>query len=153
MHNRGTHPGQYRVSPQEHPPTLLSPTYPHVQSPSSPREQSFPTPFYSPQPISAPYPAPAWQRPRASSSYALDAPTLAFPEPQLHRATSTKAIARPPSPPSQHSRSGLGTPVYVAPALSHRKSAPGLKTYGTEVAFMLFLRSTAHVSSHLARPP
>jgi hypothetical protein len=144
--NRGADaalPRLHRISPQAYPPTQLSPTYTHVQSPSSLQHQSLLTPFPQhdqhtrpSQPISTGLLTTGWQRPRASSSYALETATVTFPEPQLHRATSTKAISSPRPPPSQYSRSDLGASLHVIPALSHRKSAPSFKPYSAEVVFM-----------------
>jgi len=104
-----------------------------VQSPSEPA-QSFPFPFPTPQynytPQSTSLSAPNWHRPRATSSYASESSTLAFPEPQLHRATSARA--RPPSPPPWTSGRDLASPLSTPPALPPRGS-PGLQTPSTEV--------------------
>ncbi|KAI0303762.1 hypothetical protein B0F90DRAFT_1816034 [Multifurca ochricompacta] len=122
-----------------------------IQSPLSSDEQNWSTPFpqneyhaFPPpsissttpfEPTSTPHhhksPEPlAWQRQRAISSYQLESATLTFPEPQLHRATSSKAILRPHSPPSYK-------PHQRAPASSHRNSvAAALDTHKAEAAVL-----------------
>jgi len=101
----GSHPTQPHLvhfpSPHPNSQSFLSPTF--VQSPSEPAPSfPFPTPQYgyAPQSTSTSLSPANWQRPRATSSYASESSTLAFPEPQLHRATSARAISRPPPPPS-----------------------------------------------------
>lgn len=137
--SRQPHP----APPNAHSQTSLS--SPFLQSPSDTHTKTIPPLFPTPQydnpfgsmSISQPptLSPPDWQRPRATSSYALESATLAFPEPQLYRATSTRAASRPPSP--RASRHDLGTP-HLTPALSHRSSVTGLKTLKTEVTFEQF---------------
>jgi hypothetical protein len=136
----GSRPRQPRldgISPDAHPQTIVSPTF--LQSPSGIPPQAFLSPFPIPQYDHPSHPSsllPAnWQRPRATSSYRLESPTLAFPEPQLHRATSTKAPSRPPSPPPRTSRHDLGASPPITPALSHRSSVTDSKIHSPEVAF------------------
>ena len=89
---------------------------------------------------------PNWQRPRASTSYMLESPTVAFPEPQLHRATSAGAHSSPPSTPGRISRHRLGASLHITPGLSHRNSFFGSKTHSAEVAFgRLHLRVETHL--------
>lgn len=130
---------------QPQPQALVSPTF--SQSPSTHPPLSFPIPFstaqyeYPSQSTHATHPPslspPNWQRPRASSSYASESATLAFPEPQLHRATSTRALSRPPPPPPRTPRQE--TDPRTGPAPSHRNSATDLKTQGAEVALWFYL--------------
>ncbi|KAH9960831.1 hypothetical protein BC827DRAFT_1205615 [Russula dissimulans] len=103
--SQGSRPTHVPLPPTSQP--FLSPTF--VQSPSGPAP-SFPIPFLLRS-----------MRPRATSSYASESPTLAFPEPQLHRATSARAIPRRNS----------GTSPLTPPALPPR-SSPSLRTPGTE---------------------
>ena len=140
-----THPDRIFPYAQPQPEAFLSPTF--SQSPSTHAPLPFPTPFstaqydYPAQSTHSTYPSdilpPNWQRPRATSSYALESATLAFPEPQLHRTTSTHDISRPPPPPPRTPR--RETDLRSSPALSHRNSITGLKTQGTEVALWLYL--------------
>ena len=89
------------------------------------------TPITGTRPISSPN----WQRPRAATSYMLESPTVAFPEPQLYRATSANAHSSPPSAPGPISRPHLGASLHITPGLSHRNSFFGLRAHSTEVAF------------------
>jgi hypothetical protein len=150
-----------RISPHAHPQALLSSTF--SQSPSVLAPHTFPTPFPTPQydfpsqSTPATHPAglspPNWQRPRASSSYALESATLAFPEPQLHRATSTRGVSRPPPLPPRTPSKELETAPRIAPALSHRNSVTGPKIQGAEVAsqFHLERHYCTYVFSRVAR--
>ncbi len=63
------------------------------------------------------FPTPTFQRQRAVSSYELDSGTVMFPEPQLYRAGSAKAIYRPLTPTNQDVRNNLGRPPRLSPAL------------------------------------
>lgn len=125
------------TSPHTYPQAVISPDY--LQSPSGITPQAFPSAFPTPQYDYPSQPSnllpPNWQRPRATSSYTLESPTLTFPEPQLHRATSTRAHSRPPSPSPRTSRYDLGVSPHITPALSHRDSFIGRKPHTTEVAF------------------
>jgi hypothetical protein len=140
-----SHPDRIFPYAQPQPDSLLSPTF--SQSPSTHPPLSFPTPFSTAQydfpsqsthPTYLPSPSPPnWQRPRATSSYALESGTLAFPEPQLHRATSTRAASRPPPLPPRSPRQE--TDLRTSSAPSHRNSNTGLKTQGAEVALRIYL--------------
>jgi hypothetical protein len=139
-----THPDHIFPYAQPQPEALLSPTF--SQSPSTQAPLSFPTPFstaqydYFSHPTHPPSLSPPnWQRPRATSSYALEtAATLAFPEPQLHRATSTRAPSRPPPLPPRTPRQE--TDLRTGPAPSHHNSVTGLETQGAEVALRFHLQ-------------
>ena len=143
--NRGSNPRSRQphidsISPHPHPQPVVS--SPFVQSP-----QAFPSAFLTPQP-QYDYPSqpsnllpPNWQRPRATSSYTLESATLAFPEPHLHRATSTRAQSRPPSPSPRTSGYDLGVSPPITPALSHRDSFISPKPHTKEVAFWLHLET------------
>ena len=129
------------VSSHAFPRAIVSPTF--IQSPSS-TPQTFPfypTPQYDhPQDPSNLLP-PNWQRPRATSSYTLESTTLAFPEPQLYRSTSTRV----PSPHPRTLQHDLDRSPLPTPALPHRNSATDSKTHKTEVA------SRKHtISKHLS---
>jgi len=139
-----THPDRIFPYPQPHPEALLSPTF--SQSPSTQPPLAFPTPFSTAQydfpsqsthATHAGLSPPNWQRPRANSSYASESATLAFPEPQLHRATSTRAISRPPPPPPRTPRQETDLRTSLVP--SHSNSVTGLKTQGAEVALWFYL--------------
>jgi len=143
----GSRPRQPRldsISPDAHPQTSGIPP------------QAFLSPFPIPQYDHPSHPSSllpgTWQRPRATSSYRLESPTLAFPEPQLHRATSTKAPSRPPSPPPRNSRHDLGASPPITPALSHRSSVTDSKFHSPEVAFEPLHHEiyVTYVFSHLA---
>jgi hypothetical protein len=143
------HPHPDRIFPYAHPQpeALLSPAF--FQSPSTVPSPppTFPTPFstaqydYPSQSTPPTYPPnlspPNWQRQRATSSYALESATLAFPEPQLHRATSNRAISRPPPPPppprtpSRH----VETVPHTSPVPPYLNSAIGPKVQDAKVAF------------------
>lgn len=135
-----THPGYILPYAQPQPEALVSPTF--SQSPSTQPPLLFPTPFSTAQydfPSQSTYAThspglspPNWQRPRATSSYGSESATLAFPEPQLHRATSTRAASRPPPPPPRTPRQE--TDFRTSPAPPHRNSGTDLKTQGAEVA-------------------
>lgn len=142
------HPHPDRISPHAHPQALGSPTV--SQSPSFP-PHAFPTPFPTPQhdypsqSMPTAYPSsllspPNWQRPRASSSYSLESATLAFPEPQLYRQTSSEDVSHPPPPPPRTPRRDLETTPRITPALSHRNST---KFQGAEVALRFHFRKTS----------
>jgi hypothetical protein len=122
----------------------VSPAF--FQSPSSiPQAFPFPTPqFDRPSEPSSLLP-PNWQRPRATSSYASESSTLAFPEPQLYRSTSTRA----PSPPPRTSRHDLDRSPLPTPPLPPRNSATSPKTHSTEVASkrLSILKHVPHVLS------
>lgn len=136
--SRGTRlPHPDRNSPRAHPQASVSPTFPQSAAPPT-----FPTPFPTPQygynsrsaPATPPtsLSPPNWQRPRATSSYALESATIAFPEPQIHRGTSTRGISRPPSlPPRPDSE--------TVPAQSHRGSVTSSKIQGSQVALRIDL--------------
>jgi hypothetical protein len=138
-----THPDRIFPYAQPQPEALVSPTF--SQSPSTDPPLAFPTPFSTAQydfPSQSTHAThspglspPNWQRPRATSSYALESATLAFPEPQLHRATSTRAASRPSPPRTTRQETDLRT----SPAPSHRKSVTDLKTQGAEVALRFYL--------------
>ena len=138
-----THPDHIFPYARPQPDALLSPTFP--QSPSTQPPLSFPTPFSTAQydfPSQSTYATyspglspPNWQRPRATSSYGSESATLAFPEPQLHRATSTRAASRPPPPRTPRQETDLRT----SPAPPHRNSGTDLKTQGAEVALRFYL--------------
>jgi hypothetical protein len=141
-----THPDRIFPYAQPQPEALLSPTF--SQSPSTQPPLSFPTPFSTAQydfPSQSTYAThppglspPNWQRPRATSSYSLESSaTLAFPEPQLHRGTSTRASSRPPPPPPRTPKQEPDLRTSSAP--SHRNSGTGLKTQGAEVALRFYL--------------
>jgi len=140
-----THPDHIFSYAQPPPEALVSPTF--AQSPSTHPPLTFPTPFSTAQydfpsqstPATLPpsLSPPHWQRPRATSSYALESATLAFPEPQLHRRTSTRAISRPPPPPPRTSRQE--TDLRTSPAPPHRNSVASLKTQGAEVVLRFYL--------------
>ena len=140
-----THPDLIFPYAQPQPEALVSPTF--SQSPSTQPPLSFPTPFstaqydFPSQSTEPTYPSGLsptnWQRPRATSSYGLESATLAFPEPQLHRATSTRAASRPPPPPPRTPRQE--TDLRTSSAPSHRNSDTGLKTQGAEVALRFYL--------------
>jgi hypothetical protein len=125
---------------QPQPEALVSPTF--SQSPSTHAPPTFPTPFsteqydYPSQSTHVTHPPslspPHWQRPRATSSYALESATLAFPEPQIHRATSTQSFSRPPPPPPR--TPSQETDLRTSPAPPHRSSVTRLKPQGAEVA-------------------
>jgi hypothetical protein len=106
---------------------------------------SFPTPQYDRPPDLPNLLPPNWQRPRATSSYASESTTLAFPEPQLYRSTSTRA----PSPPPRTSRHDLDRSPLPIPPLPTRNSATGPKIHSTEVAFkgLSILKHVSHVLS------
>lgn len=137
--NRGSNPRSRQphldsFSPQPHPqPTDF------VQTPSGITPQAFPSTFLTPQYDYPSQPSnllpPNWQRPRATSSYTLESATLAFPEPQLHRATSTRAPSRPPSPSPRTSGYDVGVSPHITPALSHRDSFIAPKSHAKEVPF------------------
>jgi len=144
MNSRGgsRQPRPHRISPHAYPQDLLSPTL--SQSPSVLPPHTFPTPFPTPQydypsqstPATHPpsLSPPNWQRPRATSSYGLESATLAFPEPQLHRATSSRGIRRPPPLPPRTPTQDLESAPRIAPTLSDRSSVTGPKIQGAEVA-------------------
>lgn len=125
---------------QPQPEALVYPAF--SQSPSDHPPLTFPTPFstaqydYPSQSTHTTHPPslspPHWQRPRATSTYASELATLAFPEPQIHRATSTQSLSRPPPPPPRTSR--RETDLRTSPAPPHRSSVTGPKTQGAEVA-------------------
>ena len=137
-----SHPDPDRIFPyaQPQPEALLSPTF--SQSPSTHPPLAFPTPFSTaqydfPSQSTNATPSPSlspsnWQRPRATSSYASESTTLAFPEPQIHRATSTRAASRPPPPRTPRQETDLRS----SPAPSHRNSK---KTQGAEVVLQFYL--------------
>lgn len=138
-----THPDRIFPYAQPQPEALVSPTF--SQSPSTP-PLAFPTPFstaqydFPSQSAHASYPGlspPNWQRPRASSSYASESATLAFPEPQLHRATSTGAASRPPPLPPR--TPGQETDLRSSPAPPDRHSVTG-QTHGSEVMLRFYLK-------------
>jgi hypothetical protein len=144
--SRRPHPDP--ISPHAHPQALLSPTFslsPSVQQPPHTFPTAFPTPQYDYASQSTPATQPPallpsnWQRPRARSSYALEPATLAFPEPQLHRATSSRAVSRPPPLPPRTPSKELETAPRIAPALSHRDSVTGPKIQGAKVALRFHL--------------
>src|SRR6267154_1924874 len=140
-----THPTRIFPYAQPQPEALLSPAF--SQSPSMDPPLPFPTPFSTAQydfPSQSTYAThppglspPNWQITRATSSYSLESSTLAFPEPQLHRATSARASSRPPPPPPRTPRQE--TDLRTTPAPSHRNSGTGLKTQGAEVALRFYL--------------
>lgn len=136
-----THPDHIFL-PQ--PDALVSPIF--SQSPSAQPPLAFPTPFSTAQydfpsqsthATHAGLSPPNWQRPRATSSYASESATLAFPEPQLHRATSSQDLSRPPPLPPRTPRQE--TDLCTRPAPSHHSSISGLKTQGPEVVLRLYL--------------
>jgi len=136
--NRGSRqPHIDSISPHPHQQAIVSSDF--VQSPSGITPQAFPSAFLTPQYDYVPQPSdllpPNWQRPRATSSYTLESATLAFPEPQLHRATSTRALSRPPSPSPRTSGYDLGVSPRITPALSHHDSFISPKPHTKEVAF------------------
>lgn len=134
-----THPDRIFPYAQPQPEAFGSPTF--SQSPSTQTPLTFPTPFltaqydYPSQSTHATRPPslspPNWQRPRATSSYALESATLTFPEPQIHRATSTQSLPHPPPPPRTPRQE---TDIRTSPAPPHRSSVTGLETQGAEVA-------------------
>jgi hypothetical protein len=136
-----THPDRIFPYAQPQPEALVSPTF--SQSPSTHPTLAFPTPFSTAQydfpsqsthsTHSSGLSPPNWQRPRATSSYASESATLAFPEPQLHRATSNRAPPPPPRTPRQE------TDLRASPAPSFRNSVTGLKPQGAEVALRFYL--------------
>jgi len=125
------------TSPHGHPQAIVSPDF--LQSPSGITPPTFPSAFPTSQYDYPSQPSDLlplnWQRPRATSSYTLEPPNLAFPEPQLHRATSTRARSRPHSPSPQTSRYDVGVSPHTTPALSHRDSFISPKPRTAEVAF------------------
>jgi hypothetical protein len=137
------HPPNIFPYAQPQPEALVSPTF--SQSPSTQPPLLFPTPFSTAQydfPSQSTYAThspglspPNWQRPRATSSYGSESATLAFPEPQLHRATSTRAASHPHLPRTPRQEIDLRT----SPAPPHRNSGTGLKTQGAEVALRFYL--------------
>ena len=140
--NRGSNPRSRQphldtIPPRAHPQAILSPDF--LQSPSGITPQTFPSAFPTSQYDYPSQPSnllpPNWQRPRATSSYTLESPTLAFPEPHIHRATSTRAHSRPPSPSPQTTRYDLGVSPHITPDLSHRNSFISPDPHTTEVAF------------------
>jgi hypothetical protein len=142
--NRGSNPRSRQphidsISPHSHQQPIIS--SPSVQSPSGIHPQAFPSAFLTPQYDYFSQPSsllpPNWERPRATSSYTLESATLAFPEPQLHRAASTRAQPRPPSPPPRTSGYDSGVSPRITPALSHRDSFISPKPHTKEVAFRL----------------
>jgi hypothetical protein len=120
------------VSSHAFPQPIVSPTF--LQSaPDTPPQAfpSFPIPQYGyTSDPSTNLLSSSWQRPRATSSYALEAPTLAFPEPQIHRSTSTRA----PSPPPRASQHDLDRAPISPPPLPPRKSITHPKPHSTKVA-------------------
>src|SRR5260370_36806335 len=140
---RHPHPVFPYAHPQ--PETLLSPTFSLSPSTVPFPPPTFPTPFstaqydYFPQSTPPTYPpnlSPLnWQRPRATSSYALESATLAFPEPQLHRATSNRAISRPPPLPPQTPSQRVQTAPHTSPAPPYLNSVAGPKLQDAKVAF------------------
>ena len=143
--SRSRQPHLDSISSHAFPQAIVSPTSfqnPEVTFPS------FPTPQYGYPPDPSNLLPPNWQRPRATSSYASESTTLAFPEPQVHRSTS----ARAPSPPPRTSRHALDRSPLPAPALPQRNSATGPKTHSTEVAFerLSIPEHVAYIFSHLA---
>jgi len=127
---------------------------PHLEHPltsdfvQDPYRQTSPTPFpqYDYLPPNSTdqhdFPTPTFQRQRAISSYALDSGTLTFPEPQLYRASSSKATYRPLTPPNRNFRSDLRTSPRPSPALPPtlppRKFVASPETDGRQVAFSSF---------------
>jgi hypothetical protein len=126
--SRSRQPRLDTVSSHAFPQAIVSPTF--LQSPSSiPQAFPFPNPQYDHPPDPPNLLPPNWQRPRATSSYALESTTLAFPEPQLYRSTSTRA----PSPPPRTSRHDLDRSRLPTPALPPRNPTTGPRTHSTEV--------------------
>ena len=124
-------------TPHGHPQAIVSPDF--LQSPLGITPPTFPSAFPTSQ-YDNDYPSEPsnlsplnWQRPRATSSYTLEQPNLAFPEPQLHRATSTRAHSRPASPSPRTSRYDVGVSPHTTPALSHHDSFISPKPRTTEV--------------------
>src|SRR6267142_4617876 len=124
--SRSRRPQLDSVSSHVFPQPIVSPAF--LQSPSSIPQAfpfpSFPTPQYDRPPDPPNLLPPNWQRPRATSSYASESTTLAFPEPQLYRSTSTRA----PSPPPRASRHDLDRSPLPTPPLPPRTSATGSRT-------------------------
>jgi len=148
---RGSRHPPNHIFPYAHPQpeASVSPTFSQSPSTLPTPPLAFPSPFSTAQydfpsrPTSTthlPGLSPLnWERPRATSSYALESATLAFPEPQLHRGTSAQAISRPPPVPPRTPRQDVETAPRTSPAPSHRGSVPDPKLRDAKVSVAVYL--------------